>query len=149
MWVAAPWGSYLGSLKLNAAPGIWSLPSKGKQHGSDHALLEGWLLCWCPCRAPSSVIFYNDLISSYLAFIGPCTLVVYVTQFILYLVNKHNWLHMCRFYHPWAPCQKRKIEGYACARNAGNFLPRHRELAIPTCITARAWRTCRDACRDR
>ena len=26
--------------------------------------------------------------------------------------------------------------------------PRHRRLAIPTCITARAWRTCRDACRD-
>ena len=28
-------------------------------------------------------------------------------------------------------------------------LPRYRGLAIPTCITARAWRTCRDACRDR
>ena len=27
--------------------------------------------------------------------------------------------------------------------------PRHRGLAIPTCITARASRTCRDACRDR
>ena len=27
--------------------------------------------------------------------------------------------------------------------------PRHRWLAIPTCITARAWSTCRDACRDR
>ena len=25
----------------------------------------------------------------------------------------------------------------------------HRGLATPTCITARAWRTCRDACRDR
>ena len=25
----------------------------------------------------------------------------------------------------------------------------NRYLAIPTCITARAWRTCRDACRDR
>ena len=30
----------------------------------------------------------------------------------------------------------------------GTF-PRHRGLAIPTCITARAWRTCRDASRDR
>ena len=29
------------------------------------------------------------------------------------------------------------------------IFPRHRGLAIPTCITARAWRTCRDACRDR
>ena len=25
----------------------------------------------------------------------------------------------------------------------------NRQLAIPACITARAWRTCRDACRDR
>ena len=25
----------------------------------------------------------------------------------------------------------------------------NRKLAIPACITARAWRTCRDACRDR
>ena len=30
----------------------------------------------------------------------------------------------------------------------GTF-PRKRGLAIPTCITARALRTCRDACRDR
>ena len=29
----------------------------------------------------------------------------------------------------------------------GTFSPPPR-LAIPTCITARAWRTCRDACRD-
>ena len=28
-------------------------------------------------------------------------------------------------------------------------MPHHRGLAIPTCITARAWRTRRDACRDR
>ena len=30
----------------------------------------------------------------------------------------------------------------------GRF-PHHRMLTIPTCITARAPRTCRDACRDR
>ena len=30
----------------------------------------------------------------------------------------------------------------------GTFSP-HRGLAIPTCITARAWSTCCDACRDR
>ena len=30
----------------------------------------------------------------------------------------------------------------------GTF-PGHRMLAIPTCITTRAWRTCREACRDR
>ena len=28
-------------------------------------------------------------------------------------------------------------------------LPRHHGLAIPACITARAWRTCRDACQNR
>ena len=50
---------------------------------------------------------------------------------------------------PWASCQIRKIVGCACAGNAGNVFPSHRGLAIPTCITARAWRTCRAACRDR
>ena len=34
-------------------------------------------------------------------------------------------------------------------RECWERLPHHRGLAIPTCITARAWRTCRDACRDR
>ena len=43
-----------------------------------------------------------------------------------------------------------KIAGCACAGNAGNVFPSHwLQLAIPTCITARAWRTCRDACQDR
>ena len=34
-------------------------------------------------------------------------------------------------------------------RECRERFPRHRGLAIPTCITARAWRSCRDACRDR
>ena len=34
-------------------------------------------------------------------------------------------------------------------RECRGRLPRHRRLAIPTCITAHASRTCRDACRDR
>ena len=55
---------------------------------------------------------------------------------------------------PWASYQIRKIAGCACAGNAGNVLPAadfkaHHYLAIPACITARASRTCRDACRDR
>ena len=49
----------------------------------------------------------------------------------------------------WTSYQIRKIAGCACAGNAGSVFPHHRGLAIPTCITARAWRTCRDACRDR
>ena len=41
-----------------------------------------------------------------------------------------------------------------CVGNAGNIFPAtnfkgNRQLAIPACITARASRTCRDACRDR
>ena len=34
-------------------------------------------------------------------------------------------------------------------RECRERFPRHHRQAIPTCITARAWRTCRDACRDR
>ena len=47
----------------------------------------------------------------------------------------------------------RKFGSCACAGNAGNVFPAtnfkgNRQLAIPACITVRAWRTCRDACRD-
>ena len=54
----------------------------------------------------------------------------------------------------WASCQIRKSVGCACAENAENVFPAtdfkgNHKLAIPTCITARASRTCRDACRDR
>ena len=50
--------------------------------------------------------------------------------------------------------QIHKIAGWACAGNAGNVFPAtdyrgNRWLTIPTCITARASRTCLDACRDR
>ena len=49
----------------------------------------------------------------------------------------------------WASYQIYKLVGCACAGNAGNVFPRHRGLAIPPCITARAWRTWSDACLDR
>ena len=49
----------------------------------------------------------------------------------------------------WASYQIRKIAGCACTGNAGNVFTCQCGLVIPTCITARAWRTCRDACRDR
>ena len=38
---------------------------------------------------------------------------------------------------PWASYQIRKSTGYECAGNTGNVFPR--ELAIPACITTRAW----------
>ena len=54
----------------------------------------------------------------------------------------------------WNSYQLRKIAGCASAENAGNVFPAtdfkgNRQLAIPVCLTVRAWRTCRDACRDR
>ena len=39
--------------------------------------------------------------------------------------------------------------GLRMRRECRERFPRHRELAILICTTARAWRTCRDACRDR
>ena len=37
----------------------------------------------------------------------------------------------------------------AMRRGCRERFPRHRGLAIPTYVTARAWRACRDACRVR
>ena len=58
------------------------------------------------------------------------------------------------FVKPWVSYQIRKFAGCACAGNARNVSPTTDfkgscKLAIPACITARASRTCRDACRDR
>ena len=39
--------------------------------------------------------------------------------------------------------------GLCMRRECRECFPRHCGLAIPTCITARASRTCRDVCRDR
>ena len=60
-----------------------------------------------------------------------------------------SWGHQRR----WASYQIRKIAGSTCARNAGNVFPAtdftgNSQLTIPACITARASRTCCDACRD-
>ena len=38
--------------------------------------------------------------------------------------------------------------GLRMCRECRERFPCHRGLAIPICITIRAWRTCRDACRD-
>ena len=65
-----------------------------------------------------------------------------------------HWKPKCIDCRAWASYQIHNIAGCACAGNAGNLFPAtdfkgNCSLAIPTCITARAWRTCRDACRDR
>ena len=57
--------------------------------------------------------------------------------------------------HPWANLHKVSPMGlFPDTQNYGlrmrrECFPRHRGLAMPACIMARAWRTCRDACRDR
>ena len=60
--------------------------------------------------------------------------------------DKFNTLLHAEF-KEWASCQIRKIAGCR-RRECRERFPRHRRLAILTCITARASRTCRDACRD-
>ena len=54
----------------------------------------------------------------------------------------------------WASYQIHRIAVCACVENAGNVFPATNFIAnlfsaIPQCITARAWCTCRHACRDR
>ena len=55
--------------------------------------------------------------------------------------------------HKWASCQIRNFAGCACAAYIGSVFPAtdfkgNLKLATPTCTTARASRTCRDACWD-
>ena len=56
-------------------------------------------------------------------------------------------IHNIILYHgPLARYVKLRVR---MRRECRERFPRHRRWAIPTCITARASRTCRDACRDR
>ena len=50
---------------------------------------------------------------------------------------------------PWAFYQIRKNCGLRMRRECRERLPRHRVLAISTCITARAWHMCLNAQQDR
>ena len=62
------------------------------------------------------------------------------------------WMSNCIFIYfllEWASYQIRKIADCACAGNAGNVFPATPGQRFPTCITAHAWRTWLDACRDR
>ena len=61
----------------------------------------------------------------------------------VYVMGDDSVVQYCSFYidlrllHSWGK------------RDCDNDFKEYRRLAIPACITARAWRTCRDACRDR
>ena len=60
--------------------------------------------------------------------------------------------HEGHIYIPWQPygplARYVKLRVAHAPGMPGTF-SRYRGLAFPTCITARAWRTCRGACRDR
>ena len=63
------------------------------------------------------------------------------------LTGSDNWFAWSTPSHgPLARYVKLRVR---MRRECRERFPRHRRWAIPTCITARASRTCRDACRDR
>ena len=62
------------------------------------------------------------------------------------VLSCHDIMIICRFHGPLARYVKLRVRmRWECREG----FPHHRRLAIPTCITARVWRTCRDACWDR
>ena len=92
---------------------------------------------------------------------GTVTLLELLITWTIDILTVHAWYRLKRFKlsifckaASWASYQIIKTVGCACAGNAGNVFPAtnfrgNRQLATPACITARASRTCRDACRDR
>ena len=95
------------------------------------------------CQLPIQELFH--------VLCSQCVSYIFV-QFKIAHFTLYNPLHV--FITSWALYQIRKIAGCVCAGNAGNVFPAtdfkgNRQFAIPACITARASRTCRDACRNR
>ena len=98
-------------------------------------------VCLYVCDEHTSTSSYDSMTN-----IWNCTFIVLssviVFLILLYIVQVSLW----------ASCQIRKIAVFSCAGNAWNLFPAtdfngNRQLAIMACITARASRTCRDACR--
>ena len=73
---------------------------------------------------------------------------VILHRFLLIYLYKPimDWL---RKLHRMGLLPDRQNYGLCMRRECRVRFSRPRELAIPTCITACAWYTCRDACRDR
>ena len=70
-----------------------------------------------------------------------------IRSLAVFLLNRHSSIRRVDISHgPFARYVKLRVR---MRRECRERFPRHRRWAIPTCITARAWRTCRDACRDR
>ena len=63
--------------------------------------------------------------------------------------RRHLWTDQQLFYPSMGLLPDTWNYGLRMRRECRERFPRHRGSAIPTCISARASRTCRDACRDR
>ena len=101
------------------------------------------------CYFPRTVNISNVNITLKNLFI----LSAYIPTPLLFLSVLHVSLPQTGYKKPWTSYQIRKIAVCACTGNVGNVFPAtdakgNRQLAVPACITARASRTCRDACRD-
>ena len=70
---------------------------------------------------------------------------------ICYLWGEYNysWVINCSCYSSNGPLTRYTQLRVAHAPGMPGTFPCHRGLPIPTCITVRAVRTCRDACQDR
>ena len=85
-------------------------------------------------------------------FEGATDVVVYFQHnywYFCYVTEAILQLYILFGIQQWASCQIRKNCRLCMHRECQERAPRHRGLATPTCITTRAWRTCRDACRNR
>ena len=76
-----------------------------------------------------------------------------ITLFPLHMQSNHMYNsichELCRISQWNGPLARYVNSGLCMRRDCRERFPRHRGLAIPTCITARASRMCGDACRDR
>ena len=97
-------------------------------------------LCWRRCIFAEAPKWYA--LSGYFAI------------FIFELGQYNGCCCCCTLHHHGPLTRYAKLQVAHAPGMPGTFSPAadfegNRYLAIPACITARAWRTCRDACRDR
>ena len=74
-----------------------------------------------------------------------------IIQCTVCIIIESEWRGVFFFHGPMGLLPNTSNCGCACAGNAGNVFSATagKQKKMPTCITACAWRTCRDACRDR
>ena len=77
-----------------------------------------------------------------------CRVVATVKRTCSFVKNSWKWVSNMPLPGGWATCPIRTIADCACAGNVGSVFPSPRVSDLDM-HHARAWRTCRDACRDR